>query len=448
MSKEFSDIMKALAPRDIEALRSIYNYRCLTVDQIYQLHYMKSLRDSNEIVSDSYCKKKVAEFLELEIVEKVEHIQGDVLFLTTNGVDVVKYYYDLPTNIFNYSKNAVRNGYYRAGELKISPKYTNHQLSLNQFMIDFTLKNFDVVWKYYDEKHLSAFNDIRPDGLLNMLDIDFFIEMDMATESKKQLYEKWENYRRFLDSQEYHFIERKIVVLFVIENTAKPQARIDLIKHTMGARLMDQMDSNFEVYVNTKEGILELLEEKIDALRGKKRSENDNIFKIMAEKGFSVALGENLKHLFNNIEYEFYCRKIDENNHVSVENGRIQEYLIDSYNHAPFSVLKKIAFLSVSNIYFKDKLKRTFAYVVIGESENSLYRDLKIMDLVVVDNVYYTTMDRLKSRPFHQALFQFDFLGNVHTFTDAGLRERTFESNVTGLLDGEDNADQSMGGNA
>lgn len=448
MSKELSDILKSIAPRDVEALRSIYNYRCLTTEQIYQLHYMRSIRDSNEIVGDSYCKKKLSDFLEMEIVEKMEHMNSDVYFLTTKGVDIVKHCYDLPTNIFNYAKNAIRNGYYRAAELKISPKYINHQLSLNQFIIDFILKNYDVVWKYYDEKHLSQFSDIRPDGLLNMLDVDYFIEMDMATESKKQLYEKWENYRRFLDSQEFQFIERKIVVLFVVENTAKPQARIDLVKHTMSARLMDKLDSNFEIYVDTKENLIALLGEKIDSVRGDKRNEHDETFKNLADKGFSVAFGEKLKEHFNGIEYEFYCRKIDERNRVIVENGRLQEFLVDTYKYAPFSVLKKIAFLSVSNLHFKKKLKRTFSYVVIGESENLLFRDLKIMDLIVVDNVYYTTFERLKNRPFHQALFQFDFLGNVHTFMDPGLTERIFEKNVTGFLDGEDGADQSIGGNA
>lgn len=446
MSKEFGEVLKSLAPRDVEALKSIYNYRCLTMEQIYQLHYMKSIRDSREVVGDSYCKKKLSEFLDMEILEKVEHVQGDVYFLTAKGVDIIKYYFDLPMNIYNYAKNAVRNGYYRAYELKISHKYINHQLALNQFMIDFTQREFDVVWKYYDEKHLSQFSDIRPDGLLNMLDIDFFIEMDMATESKKQLYEKWENYRRFLDSQEYKFIERKIVVLFVVENTAKPQARIDLIKHTMGARLMDELNSDFEIYVDTKENLINLLADKIESMRGRKRSENDEIFKAFAEKGFSVALGENLKHFFNDVEYEFYCRKIDENNHVITERGRLQEYLVDSYKYAPFSVLKKIAFLNVSNLYYKEKLKRTFSYIVIGESENILFRDLKIMDLIVIDNVYYTTLERIQNRPFHQALFQFDFLGNVHTFADASLKEKVFEQNVTGFLDGEDNSDQSMGG--
>lgn len=447
MSKELNDLMRSLSARDIEALRSIYNYRCLTVEQLYQLHYMRSLRDSSEIVSDAYCKKKVGDFLSGDIVQKVEHPQGDVLFLTTKGVDIVKHHYDLPTNIYNYAKNAVRSGYYRAAELKISPKYINHQLSLNQFMIDFTLRDMDVSWKYYDEKHMSNFNDIRPDGLLNMLDTDYFIEMDMATESKKQLYEKWENYRRFLNSSEFHFAEKKIVVLFVIENTARPQARIDLVKHTLGARLMDKLDPDFEIYINTKDEILDFLEKRVRLTRKEKRRENDDILESLSHHEFSVVPGEELRDMFNGIEYDFYIRKTNEENRIIMENDKLQEFLVDSYRFSPFSVLKKITFLSVSNIYFKENLGRELSYIIVGESENLIYRDLNILDLIMMDKVYYTTPERLSSRPFHKALFQFDSLGNVYHFKNSGLDIRVYEKTVDGTLENEETADQEMGGN-
>lgn len=430
MSKELADIINSLSERDVNAIKSIYDFRCLTTNQIYQLHYMKSVRNDGEIVSDAYCKQKINDFLDMELIEKVEHFKGDVFFLTTKGVNVVRHCFDLPTNIYDVNQKVVKRGYYRAFELKISQKYINHQLNLNQFLIDFILEEHDVTWKYYDEKYISQFENIRPDGLLNMLDIDFFIEMDMATESKKQLYNKWDNYRRFLDSMEFQYIERKIVVLFVVENTANPQARIDLVRHTLEARLMDKVDLNFDVYIDTKENLLELLRYKIEVVNRKRVDKNDEIFNAMAKHGFSIALGEKLKNIFNNIEYDFYCRKIDENNNVVIENNRLQEYILDSYYFSPFSVLKKIAFLNLSNVYFREKLNRELSYIVVVESEKSLFRDLKIMDLVVVDNVFYTTLDRLNTMPFHEALFQFDFLGNVHSFKDSSLSDRNFEFNV------------------
>lgn len=437
MAASIEECLKVLTNRDLEALLSIYKYRCLTFQMIYELNYRKSYRgNKEEIVSDSYCKKKVAEFISLEIVEIVEHLRGSVYFLTREGVDLLRHYFDIPTNIYDNNRGVVKRGYYRASELKISNKYINHQLSLNDFIIDFINRDIDVCWKYYDEKHISEFRTIRPDGLLNIVDTDFFLEVDMATESKNQLYEKWENYRRFLVSSEYDYIDRKIVVLFIIDNTANPKARIDLVKHTLGERLMDKIGSNFEVYVGEKDEILNILEERI-RISSEGSSIDNAILKSVAKQGFSVGFGEKLEKIFNNTSYDFYCRKINENNLVEVENGRLQEFLIDSYKYEPFSVMKKIAFLSINNVYHKEKLKREMTYIVVGQSEESIYRDLKILDLLVVDNVFFTTFDRLQSREFHRALFQFDFMSNVHTFKNSGLEEREFEFNMIEKIEQE-----------
>lgn len=430
ITQSLRTILKSLSKRDVNALKSIYDHRCLTTEQIYTFHYMKSTREDGEIVSDVYCKRKINEFVEMKLLEKVQHMEEDVFFLTTKGVNLMRYCFDLPTNIYNYEKGIVQRGYYRAYELRISPKYINHQLALNQFLIDFQKKEYFMYWKYYDEKYISDFRNIRPDGLLKILDIDFFIEIDMATESKKQLYDKWDNYRRFLDSQEFSSLERKVVVLFVVENTANPQARIDLIKHTLSSRLMDKIDLNFDIFVGTSNQLLDFLDYEIKVSMGQEKNEKDEILNAFEKHGFSVTLGEKLKNIFDNIEYDFYCRKLNENNHIIVENKKNQEYIIDSYKFEPFSVLKKISFLSLSNVYFKEKLKRKLSYIIVVDSEESIYRDLKIVDLLIVDNVYYTTLDRLKNRKFSNALFQFDFLGNVHSFKDNGLNDREFEFNI------------------
>lgn len=429
MSREINEILKILSRRDIEALKSIYDHRCLSASQIYRLHYMIE-SESDELISDSYCNKKLAELEDMEMLESVEHNVGNVYFLTTKGVNLIRFCYDLPTNIYDFEKGIIERGYYRAFELKISDKYINHQISMNEFLIKFQLMRQDIYWKYYDEKYISDFRNIRPDGLLRMLDIDFFLEMDMATESKKQLYDKWDNYRRFLDSNEFSYLERKVVVLFITENTANPQARVDLVKHTLGARLMDKVDINFDIHIGTTEDILKFLDYQIKKSKNKIKSIEDKIVDELSNNGFSVVPGEQLSKNFNNVEYDYYARKLDKNKHIVKEGDKFQEFIVDSYNFEPFSVLKKIAFLNLSNVFFREKAGRELCYLIVGETEEGLYRDLKIMDLLVVDNVYYTTLDRLKEKKLPEAIFQFDFLGNVHSFKDMGLQDRKFEFNI------------------
>lgn len=417
---------------------SIYKMRCLTQEQIYELHYKISAK--GEVVGDSYCKKKLNDFLNMGIVEKVSYIH-EVYFLTTSGIDVVRQAFDLPTNIYDAERKVVRRGYYRASELKISDRYINHQVSLNQFMVDFINYNHDIYWKYFDEKHISSFGSIRPDGLLNLLDIDFFIEIDMGTESRNQLYDKWDNYRRFLDSQEYELKERKIVVLFVVENVQNVQGRIDLVLHTLSERLMDKIDSSLEFYIGTKETLLEVLNDKILVSKKEKKDINDEIFNAFASHGFSVAFGEKTKEYFNGTEYDFYCRKVNEYNNIIVEGGKAQEYVVDSYYNSPFSVLKKIAYLSNSNAFFRHKFKRYISYIIVVDSEVNMYKDLKTLDLTLIDNVYFTTLERLKNKSFASAIFQFDFIGNIHSFQASNLQSRVFEVNVRDLPDYEDKED-------
>lgn len=428
MANKLTEIFTKLANRDIEVLRSIYNFKCLSEEQIYQLHYKN--KETDEDVSKSYANKKIKDLEEIGVIKKVNGIDKSGYFLTTLGVDVVRTAYDLPANIYDVKTKVIKRGYYKASELMLSPRLIPHQLALNQFIVDFISRDYNIYWRYYDEKHISQFNNIRPDGLLHLLNIDYFIELDMASESKNQLYEKWENYRYFLESLEFSYVERKIVVLFIVENTANPKARIDLVKHTIEERILDKLSANFEIYVGTKDDILNYLDHKINAVKKNKIDDIDEIFRILARQGFTISFGENLRKILNEDDFDFYCRKVDENNLLLVENDKVQEFLIDSYLFSPMSVLKKIVYIHLINLKFHQKFNRDITYVIVAESEESLFNDLKITDSVVVNNVYFTTFERLKTKPFHQALFQFDFLGNIYYFKDSGLNDREFERNI------------------
>lgn len=435
MSQKIGDILRTFSQRDMDALKSIYSYRCLSLSQIYELHYKKSAR-SKEDVSDMYCRKKISDFSGLDLIEKTVYGEHEVFFLTSRGVDVVKSYFDLPANIYDGKKQAVRRGYYRASELKISDKYINHQVHTNQFLIDFAVKEYDILWKYYDEKHISHFTGIRPDGLLAFADVDFFIEMDMGTESKKQICDKWVNYRNFLNSSEYHSMERKIVMLFVIEGVTKIEERINLVKHTIADSFMDAIDSGFDVYVNTSENLLKMIEAKYIVPLGSDASFlSDCKASLIEEHGFDIAPGHKVTGFFNGMEFSFYGRRRTATNTIIVENNKVQEYVFDEYSFAPFSVLKKIAYLEQGNLYFRQKFAREISYVVIVESEKQIYYELKMLDLLGIYNVYYTTLERLKEKSFHEALFQFDAMGNIHFFKNSGLNELEYEINISELLE-------------
>lgn len=430
MKKSLNELMQSLSQRDVDTLQSIYSFRCLNDNQIHQLHFKNVIPVDPEL-SMAMTKTRIQEMLDLDLIKAVDYLATErVYFLTPNGIEVVRHYFEMPYNVYDSKKKVVKRGYYRASELEIYPKNINHQTRLNQFVIDFKEQNQDVNCKYYDEKHVSQYTSIRPDGMLSFLDTDFFLEMDMATESRKQLYEKWENYRNFLASREYAYREKRIVVLFIVEGTSRIKERIDLVKYTIYERLLDVLDSDFEIYVGTSEDLLSLMKNRLVPACFNEDPYTSRIKNSLQEKHqFYVSDGESVRDIFHGAKYALYMRKLNENNKLLIEDGRVQEFVVDDYFYEPTTIVSKVAYMDKYNSFFKSKYKREISYLIVGKTEDQLYNDLKMVDLLGLKNIYFSTYQRLRDKPFCEALFQFDLLGNMHHFTNNGLEERVFEGN-------------------
>ena len=117
---------------DIAVLKSIYDFRGLTVEQIRKIH------------SDNNCEELLFEFLRADFLTVRKHPKGYVYFLTTPGVNMVRYAYDLPDNVFNKRGRLIRRGYYRASELEVSGWKLNRLLNWNDVR---TRKVFEATQK-------------------------------------------------------------------------------------------------------------------------------------------------------------------------------------------------------------------------------------------------------------------------------------------------------------
>jgi hypothetical protein len=431
MKKTLNELMRSLSTSNVDTLMSIYSFRCLSTNQIYQLHF-QHVTPIDESLSRSLNQSCIRELLSFELIKEVQYLGSEqVYFLTPSGIEVIRHFFELPANVYDPQKKVIKRGYYRASELEIYPKNINHQTHLNQFVIDFQQLQLDIKYKYFDEKHVSQYTSIRPDGMISLLDTDFFLEMDMATESKKQLYEKWENYRSFLSSREYAYREKRIVVFFIVDGTTKVKERIDLIKYTIYERLLDVLDAEFEIYVGSSDDLLSLMKNRLIPAYKDEDPYTAKIKKSLEEKhGFYASDAEQTRSIFQGTKYSLYLRKLNENNKILIEDGRIQEFVVDDYFFEPTTIVSKIAYMDKSNSFFKSQYNREISYLVVGKTEEQLYNDLKIVDLIGLKNIFFSTYQRLRDMPFHEAVFQFDLLGNVHHFIDNGLEERVFEGNL------------------
>jgi hypothetical protein len=434
LKKILRELLRDMSQLDVEALRSLYYYRCLTADQLWSLHILDKNGEENTPILMQQLLDKWEGWGVVEKIDRASPLFGEfnryAYFLTSIGIEIIRYVFDLPTNIYDAKKQVVRRGYYRASELKIHPKNINHQLALNQFVVDFSKQAVNIVYKYYDEKYVSQFANIRPDGMLTIMDTDFFIEMDMATESRRQLLQKWDNYRNFLLSAEFAYKDRNIVILFIIDGTEKVKERIDLIRHTIYERLADKMDADFDMYIATRQEMLTILTNKLIPSLKFGDQTIQTISPVLAKHQFVLSSGEPLREVMQGATYKYYLRKLDNKQRLIVEDGRIQEFLLDDYRDSPLSVINKILYLDKRNLFFRDKFKRDIGYIVIGSTEAELFHQLKLMEMVNIPYVYFTTISRLESLAFHEALFIFDQLGNVYHFMNVGLQTTVFERTI------------------
>lgn len=424
-------------------LLEIYNHRCLTLNQIKSkiLISKKLSVQTKKILTNEYLEGLMNDLICAGVIETSELTSKSYLnketvyFLTASGVKQVRDYFSIPSNIYDENKQVVKRGYYRASELKISDRLINHQYFLNEFVLQFERLNQDIPYRYFDEKHVSQFNGIRPDGMISILDVDFFIEIDMGTESRKQLCEKWINYRDFLQSKKFEYTERRIVVLFVCEGVKNAEKRKNLVRLSVFDEILDLLNENFDVVVGDTSEILQMLTDEFLANIKNKENSLDRINKLMTDNhGFETIEGRCISTHLNGTVFNTYMRK-SKDGKILLENGRPQEFVLDSYILKKMSVLKKIIHLNQSNVFFRNTFNRDLIYIVVGKSEKDIFDDISLFQLLNITNVYYTTIERLSSMPFGNSLFEIDSIGNVKSFSDSGLNKRVYEKSLNEQYD-------------
>lgn len=424
MKPKTYEVARQLSEEDIEFLKAIYDFRCLSLDQAVQYFYGQYYYTNDDF------KSKEEELIRLELIEKVSYKNGYAFFVTNRAIEIIRDSYGLPTNVFDDKRRVIRRGYYTAAELKMLPRLINHQIHLNRFVLDFKNLASDEAlnWKYYGEKDVSNYYGIRPDSMIRFYDVDVFLEQDMATESQTQLMDKWDNYRAYLRSKVHENGSRKIVMLFIIDGTTQIEKRKELVRFTAVQSLIDLFSSRFDIYVGTREELLDILFSNIIPTMQSLNGTHDHLMRIMRMRHkYAVHDASRLSKFLADTEYNFVVFKMDDEGNVLIQNGRLQEFIMDDALNSPFSLHHKLAYHKRNSAAFSRDMGRDISVIFLVESEEVIKRELQLTGLMGTDNVYYTTIDRLEDRSFSEALFQFDRSGNRYHFEDSGLIKRIYE---------------------
>lgn len=414
-------------------ISSIYDFRCLNIEQIIQLlNY--NIERLMFIPTEEKTLEVVKELIDKNVIEEIVYKNNKIAyFLTGLGIKLYVNTEEVAVDILDLDKNKIKKGYNTAGQLKINPIYINHQIHTNQFVIDFQL-NIDGNLNYtiINEKDFAYLNSIlRPDGVIRIGNYDLYIETDMGTESSKQLEEKWENYRSFLNSNNFLYNERKIIVLFICNGVKQVDKRINLVKRTIYNAIIDKITDNFEVIVGSHDGLIRCCCETIIPSIQNGMITFDKLNEIIYNKHhLSSVRGEKVKNYLCDTNYLAYSRIIDENNKVLTLNNRLQLYLFDDYTHGHLSIIHNLCFFERNEVRFRNQTTKKISLIVIVKSIEDIYNDLKVFNIYKLKNIYFTTYERLRNKTFYNALFTIDEFGNVFTFTNYGLEETIFEKKI------------------
>lgn len=240
--------------KSMEILEHIYSFRCLTLEQLYKLIYDSwevDIRLLNKL------KRELANYLNKGVLISKEHTKGDVFFLTALGINLIRTY-DTSVNVLAGGK-ATPNDHHIAFEMDVSPEFLNHQVNLNDFVVNSALDRGDVDMHYSNEKLIKNFHYTKPNGILSVLGNHFFLEMDMSTKGDDKLCEKADNYLRILGSPEFKSMDGKIIVLLIMQEADNTQERMEHVKNSFIKPLTDKVGERFEVYAGTRFDLYEVI---------------------------------------------------------------------------------------------------------------------------------------------------------------------------------------------
>ena len=432
MKKALIELMSKLKDDDLKALSYLYLYRAMDVDQIMTYVYGVGAETTVEKRKRTVIRNRL--MAESLVTVSVYHHGREAMQITNKGIEIVRHSRDIPNQIYDQDKKVVKRGYYTQAELAMNTRLVNHQVHLNQFMLEFEerARAMGLPWNYYDEKFLSAYVNIRPDGMVTLLDHDLFIETDMATESKVQLIEKWAHYRAFLNTDEFRFKSRRIVVLFVIDNIIsknKIRNRIELVKQTIVDTFLDEIRPDFEIVIKPREEMLDyVFKGLILRILNKNRKENAFLDYLQKRK-FTLSYGYNLNEYLLGDFYQYYVRKLDNSGKIVTRNGTLQEYFVDFYHYEEMSVLHRLEYFKKNGKLYRDKFGRGINLIIVTDNIELLFKDMEklgqralgIQGIFVVDSNKMSTRNEV-----YKNLLQISAQGEVFRIVSSDHSRREF----------------------
>lgn len=404
-------LLDILDDLDVRALVDFYYKRCLSREILEEFVYEGETNERLGLLSSH------------SLITIVDHKDGkEAFFLTSDGVSMAKY---LISHDSRYKTSTIEK---KACELLMSPIIISHQLALNKFsyLITRWARERGLAHTYCDQIYAPNLSQsMMTDGLLFLEDEVVLIETDMGTEKMKDMMVKWTNYTTFLHRPAEAYKDKKLKVLFVLENVENGQCRRISVFSSIHASLCTMLGLKFEIYAGTSTEMMKMLNGEYQTQVA------STIDALMKNQGFNV-IDTDFSFLEKEGDFGFdkyiYMDGIDG---VQSVDGRVQEYVVDFWYDYRASILNKLRFYQSTSTVMEQVMGRKMGYVVVLPNERMITQLVKKAGLDVADNIFFTTEKRLKKNPWHKALFVPDMAQSIYQFEDASLREFVFQRKAT-----------------
>ena len=385
-----------IAKKQIDILAYIYQLRILRHNQIYQIFFMKYNTDGTYGGSE-YCNKYLRNMIQSGYIAKIKYNGEKYYYILTKGIHVlqsqsVSWLGEGNGNIETYRQSA---------KVRVLEKNILHQTALNQFVLNFISKKYPVAWNYLDESYMdiSAMKTFKPDGILIVEDSIYFLEMDMGTETRKQLVDKWMRYRKCFSKKMLQSYG-KVTILFIQKDGTDTLYRKNMIISSIQEIIPDLVNGELlDILIGSQAQLQQYLERTTESLFLEKPSDTLSVLK---SQNYTISMIKNSLPL---LYTPYYCRKRGEKG-VITRNGIPEEFLLDENICERQSILYNIATYKNAMIEFAKKNKRTIRYVIVekeeGGSSQSLYKDAEENPLIL-----FTTKERLISHSGAERFYKF-----------------------------------------
>lgn len=359
-----------LTEKDISLFSYIYEFKVLSLNQCWRLVYSDSTVNT--------CSSQL--FLLHEegyLLCSPDAVRSYTFTLTTLGIKTLYRERGWPLEIEDEWGKKIRN-YKWPTELAVRKNILSHQLALNDFLIDFILrwKTEDTCGVSYRLEAEKGFRDIeffRPDATIILKGSDgkntfLFIEQDMGFESRRQLTEKWDRYRKFVETHRGDDEVNRMIMLFIVDyDTSKALPhnmdfsdmpacfafRTREVCRSINGLLPSMLDGFFDTFINTKDVLMDCVFQRIiPSCAGKSRFEREVMTKIFREQlGLRVTKVTKIRSRFHDTSFTYYARKEEGGGIGKDSRGRAIAYLMDDTSFTPLSLLAKAMHMERTNAF-------------------------------------------------------------------------------------------------